>query len=259
MTTQTFDPSKQGLGWIPDLPDHRDLLFADSRLAAPPLILPSSDLRKTSFLHPVMDQGNMGSCTGHGVKEAMWFDQIKQGKSPEFEPSRLFIYWNGRAIENSTASDSGAAIRDVVKGVVTYGVCPESAWAYTESNLLVRPPFGLFEKAKHHKALQYNRLNGLMDMRACLSSGYGFVFGFSVFDSFMSDAVAKTGMVPMPSKKESNQGGHCVFGVGHDDSTELITCENSWGLNWGDAGFFYLPYDYITALAGDIWVISEIA
>jgi C1A family cysteine protease len=95
-------------------------------------------------------------------------------------------------------------------------------------------------------------------MKACLASGYPFIFGFTVYDSFESDAVAKTGIVPMPSKTELVLGGHAVMAVGYDDSKKWFIVRNSWGEDWGDKGYFYIPYDYLTNknLASDFWTIK---
>ena len=76
-----------------------------------------------------------------------------------------------------------------------------------------------------------------------------------VYESFMTQNVAKTGIVPMPDlKKEKLQGGHCMNIIGYDDTKQLFICANSWGKNWGNAGFCYMPYMYIlnTSLASDL-------
>ena len=86
-------------------------------------------------------------------------------------------------------------------------------------------------------------------------------FGISVYTSFMSDEVARTGIVPMPGPDESMEGGHAILGVGYDDSKKALIVRNSWGTEWGLQGYFYLPYDYITIsdLASDFWTIRLVA
>ena len=94
-------------------------------------------------------------------------------------------------------------------------------------------------------------------MKACLASGYPFVFGFTVYESFEGDAVAKSGMVPMPADSETEVGGHAVMAVGYNDSIERFLVRNSWGPDWGVGGYFTIPYGYLTDsdLADDFWVI----
>src|ERR1700747_2514934 len=124
-------------GWIPDIPDQRDYLYA-----APPAFLRALpariDLRKQC--PPVYDQGQLGSCTANGIGAAIQFDRMKQQLKPDFIPSRLFIYYNERVMENTVNSDSGAAIRDGIKSVNKQGVCPETEWPYDIAKFTKKPP-----------------------------------------------------------------------------------------------------------------------
>jgi C1A family cysteine protease len=98
-------------------------------------------------------------------------------------------------------------------------------------------------------------------MKGCLSSGYPFVFGFTVYESFESEDVARTGNVPMPGADERIVGGHAVLAVGYDDDESRFICRNSWGSDWGDAGYFYMPYAYLldNNLSDDFWTIRLVA
>src|ERR1700752_2140455 len=125
-------------GWIPDQPDQRDHLYA-----APPQMLArlpkSTDLR--AQCPPVYDQGQLGSCTANAIGGALEFDQLKQKKPNAATPSRLFIYYNERAIEHTIDSDSGAQIRDGVKSVHKLGAPPEDPdWPYDINKFSQKPP-----------------------------------------------------------------------------------------------------------------------
>jgi hypothetical protein len=137
-------------GWLPDLPDQRDFLFA-----APPISLPPKmDLR--SGCPPVYDQGQLGSCTANAIGGALEFDQMKQGKKSPFTPSRLFIYYNERKIEGTVESDSGAMIR---RGQVGEQVgAPETDWPYDIEKFRDRLPKKAFDDAKKNQAVLYQRL-----------------------------------------------------------------------------------------------------
>jgi C1A family cysteine protease len=246
-------------GWVPDFPDHRDHLYAAPvvNLTALP---PSMDLR--SKCPPVYDQGQLGSCTANAIAAAIQFDRRKQGLQPDFVPSRLFIYYNERAIEGTIKSDSGAMIRDGIKSVGDQGDCPEDEWPYDIAKFATQPPQSCYQDATKYEAVQYQRLvQNVNQMKGCLASGYPFVFGFSVYESFESEAVAKTGIVPMPSTSEKLLGGHAVVAVGYDDSHQWFWVRNSWGSSWGMAGYFALPYGYLTDsnLSDDFWTIRLIA
>lgn len=244
-------------GWIADLPDHRDLMYA-----APMQVLtalpPKADLRPKC--PPVYDQGQLGSCTANAIAAAVEFDLMKEKKNV-FIPSRLFIYYNERVMEGTVDSDSGAQIRDGVKSVASKGDCPEKSWPYDINKFTEKPPQSCFKEAIKHKAVQYQRVvRDLNQMKGCLASGYPFVFGFSVYQSFESQQVAKTGHAPMPSRGEKAVGGHAVVAVGYDDSQNWVIVRNSWGTGWGMKGYFTLPYSYLLNgnLSDDFWTIRVV-
>ena len=242
------------MGWKPDLPDHRDYLYTAPEHIAQALP-PKVDL--SSQCPPVFDQGQLGSCTSQAIAAAYEFDQKKQGL-PDFTPSRLFIYWNERAIEHTTGYDSGAQIRDGIKAVASLGVCPEPEWPYVISKFAIKPPAKCYTDALKDRAVKYARVKrDLQQMKACLASGWVFVFGFTVYESFESNEVAQTGVVPMPGPDESVLGGHAVLCVGYNDETQRFIVRNSWGPDWGISGYFSMPYEYLTnrGLASDFWTI----
>ena len=240
-------------GWQPDLPDHRDFKYVLSATVIPH----STNLQ--ADCPPVYDQGNLGSCTANAIAAALDFERKKQGM-PFVNPSRLFIYYNERVMENTVKSDSGAQIRDGIKSVGSQGAPSETLWPYVISKFKTKPPVKAYKSALSDRALQYFRIDNtnLDNLRSCLAEGYPFVFGFTVHESFESDSVAKTGIVPMPAKNEKVLGGHAVLGIGHDDKTGRFLVRNSWGTNWGQTGYFTIPYDYLTNnnLADDFWQIK---
>jgi C1A family cysteine protease len=243
-------------GWIPDFPDSRDRLYQLPRKVG---ALPASvDLR--AGCPAVYDQGGLGSCTANAIGAAIEFDQMKQ-KLAASTPSRLFIYYNERVIEETVDQDCGAQIRDGIKTVASDGACPETMWAYLEQNFATPPPAACYQYAKLHPAVQYARVSqDPGQMKACLAAGYPFIFGFTVYESFEGDDVAKSGMLPMPSATEAEVGGHAVMAVGYNDSVERFLVRNSWGPDWGVGGYFTIPYTYLTDanLADDFWVIRVV-
>ena len=248
----------QRYGWIRDLPDHRDFMY--SVPVATLQALPSSvDLR--SHCPPVYDQGQLGSCTANAIAGALQFDEIKEHKNGLSTPSRLFIYYNERVIEGTVTSDSGAQLRDGVKTVAKRGICPEKVWPYDISKFAVKPPTLAYKDAAKDKATNYLRLSQAANqLKGCLASGYPFVFGFTVYESFESADVSKTGIVPMPSPNEAVLGGHAVCAVGYDDAQQRFIVRNSWGTEWGMTGYCNMPYTYLLDpnLASDFWTIRTV-
>jgi len=246
---------KRYYGWKPQLPDYRDYDFK----VVEKIVLPTSvDLR--SKMPPVYDQGQLGSCTANAIAGALEYALMKEAMT-DFVPSRLFIYYNERVIEKTVNTDSGANIRDGIKSVNKQGVCPETEWPYIIGEFNKKPLSKCYKDAKKDLVKTYAAVaQNLINMKTCLAMGYPFVFGFSVYSSFESDTVAKTGILNLPVEGESLMGGHAVVGVGYDDGLQRFIVRNSWGANWGQEGYFTIPYDYLTniKLASDFWQIDLI-
>jgi C1A family cysteine protease len=257
-------------GWRPDYPDHRDLIYS-APLAVLRQLPPSADLR--GQCPAVYDQGRIGSCTANAIGGAIHFDRMKESQSPDFVPSRLFIYYNERAMEHSVPYDAGAQIRDGIKTVNKLGVCPEDEWAYSDDGFpknegdpfepgapaAQKPPDQAYKDALGYQVTRYLRLNQtLPQLRGCLADGYPFVFGFSVFENFFGADGKPQTEIPMPAG--GRIGGHAVLAVGYDDASSKFIVRNSWGPDVHDHGYFYMPYAYVTepTLTNDIWTVRAV-
>jgi len=244
-------------GWMPDVPDQRDLVFATARAVTLP---PAVDLRPGC--PPVYDQGQLGSCTANAIGAAIEYEQIRQKEAKPFAPSRLFIYYNERVMEHTVGQDAGAQIRDGMKSVNKIGACPETDWPYVIANFTRKPPPGAFKDAPLGKAVSYQRVIQTLDqMKGCLAAGFPIVLGISVYESFESQQVARSGVVPMPASREKLLGGHAILAVGYHDADERFMMRNSWGTSWGMKGYFTIPYAYLTNsnLCDDLWTIQTVA
>jgi C1A family cysteine protease len=244
-------------GWMPDVPDHRDLVYAAARITTLP---PSVDLRPGC--PPIYDQGQLGSCTANAIAAAIQFEQIRQKEPKPFAPSRLFIYYNERAMEHTVGQDAGAQIRDGMKSVNHIGACPETDWPYVITKFAQKPSTRAFKDARLGKALSYQRVVQTLDqMKGCLASGLPIVLGISVYESFESQQVARSGIVPMPANSEKLLGGHAILAVGYNDAEQRFVMRNSWGTSWGMQGYFTIPYAYLTDsnLCDDLWMIQMVA
>jgi C1A family cysteine protease len=253
----------RGMGWRPDTPDLRDHYYAArfytlTEAAAPPAHV---DLR--SQFPGVYDQLQTSSCTGNATAAAIEH-RLRVERKIEFVPSRLFPYYNAREMENDAASDAGAEIRDVIKSVATYGVCSESprnneaTWPFDQKKVTTKPTPDCYTVALKDIISQYARVQQNIDqMQAVLAEGYGIVLGVSLYESFESQAVANTGTVQMPGTREKMIGGHAVVAVGYDVPSQRFIMRNSWGPDWGDGGYFTMPFDYLTNtdLCDDLWII----
>ncbi|WP_018630346.1 C1 family peptidase [Niabella aurantiaca] len=258
MAKPSSRPPKRTLGWIPDLPDARDFIYA-APLKIMRRLPAKSDLRKTC--PPIYDQGSLGSCTANALGAAFEFGKKKLRKKT-FRPSRLFLYYNEREMMHTVQSDSGAYLRDGIKSLNKQGICPEKDWPYREAAFAQKPPAACYKTALKNQVLSYWRVPvSLTSIKGCLAEGYPFSFGFSVYESFLTKKVADTGVMPLPDiSKESLMGGHAVLAVGYNDDKQMVLVRNSWGKTWGISGYFWMPYTFIsnTAFCQDFWTIRNV-
>lgn len=248
-----------------DPQDDRDLLYAPMDVHA---VLPQRvDLRP--HCPPVHDQGDLGTCTAHAIAAAFQFEQ-KRLRLHSFPPSRLFIFYNQRSRQIALHQGTGVNLREGLKAVRQHGVCPEHHWPYRNefSAIHIRPPARAYEAAQPHKILSYRRLTMGQHsparfvhlLKSCLAEGFPFVFAFLVHESFESEEVRRSGVMPLPEHRESRITMHAVMAVGYDDHRKHVLVRNSWGPSWGHDGYFWMPYEYISRpeVTADFWTIRGV-
>jgi hypothetical protein len=244
--------------WRADKPDARDHLWQMQPLSVMPT---SVDLR--SYAQPVESQGQLGSCTGNAIAEAIEIVDKKNNKNLEI--SRLFIYYQERLLEGTVNQDSGAYIRDGIKACYLYGAPVENLWPYDTTKFRVRPSNAAYIDAAKRKVTGYQRCTDFAAIKNALATGNPVVVGFLVYDSFYN--IGNNGLMSYPNVgTETLLGGHAVCVVGYNDNYGGTTgngrfiCKNSWGSAWGNNGYFYMPYQVIqnTAMSSDFWVINGV-
>ncbi|MBY0501486.1 MAG: C1 family peptidase [Alphaproteobacteria bacterium] len=275
-------------------PSHTKEIFRSLKVSKPkvkkpeiskPVSLPSSvDLRKYCN---ILDQGQLGSCTANAIAGGTYARQIMEVvqatltkkikpnitaiKKKNENISRLFTYYLERQKEGTLHTDSGASIGDGLWSLCTIGSPRESLWPYNITKFAVSPPPQAYAAAYKNKDLDNfkvssvdNRLSAstvLSKIKGGLYNGVVYPIGFAVYESFESITVAKTGIAPLPKRAERFLGGHAVLIVGYDDSKHAFIVANSWGTGWGQKGFFYMPYQYVTNpnLTDEIWSLKAVS
>jgi len=293
----TQGKSIPSMGWVPDLPDFRDYhidhdtiseknrkfgqkmsvkQMIDSVGVSEPEAVelsPKVDLRK--WCSPVEDQGSLGSCTAQAtVAIVEYFERRAFGR--HIDASRLFLYKVSRNMLHWTG-DTGAYLRTAMGALVLFGVPPEEYWPYKVEDYEVEPPAFCYAFAQNYKAINYYRLDypGISKralekrIKANLRAGLPSMFGFTVFSSI--EQAKDNGEIPFPTSNETRRGGHAVVAIGYDDKIKIentnqggsthtgaFLIRNSWGTEWGDEGYGYLPYAYIReGLAIDWWSLIK--
>ncbi len=223
-----------------------------------PVELPAR--HELSPMPAITNQGNLGSCSGHGTARAFQRRLMKE-KLDIWHPSRLMIYYGARELDGTVPVDAGATIKNAIKTVAVTGVAKERLWPYKIPAFNVKPPKAAYDDASknYHKALIYKRLsNSLQEAKTALVTGNALVIGFAVYNSFYT--IGKDGRMPIPVPGEYFEGGHCVTIEGYDDARQRFICGNSWGSQWGDKGRFYMHYNFYTnpKFVFDSWVIEDV-
>jgi len=235
--------------------------FRDRRLYGANQLPPKTDLRKQ--MTSVENQAHLGSCTANALAGAYEY-LTKKGSGQDIHVSRLFVYYNSRVKQNqgdeSNMVDQGCTIVDTVEAVEESGTCLEPIWPYDESQVNTRPSDKAYDQAKDHKITSASMVErDLNEMKSCLAQGFPFAIGVIVYQSFMDS----TGVVPMPSADEyrfGKPGGHALLVVGYSDKSQSFIVRNSWGEDWGDNGYCYMPYEYLTStdLCKEAWTIRKL-
>ena len=222
----------------------------ETQVALPAIV----DLR-AKFPAPY-NQKSLGACSSMALGAALQF------LNPTYEPSQLFIYYNERKAANEVMQDSGSTLQIGVQTLNQYGACPESDWPYDISKFEIQPPVTCYQNARKDILVGYQSIpsNNIELIKTALYSQHPVVFGILIYPSFESEQTAQTGIVSLPAQNEQTLGGHALCFAGYDDSKNAFLVRNSWGVQWGQGGYFWLPYAYVQnpELTFDIWVISQL-
>lgn len=237
-----------------DYHDLRDYIFSPKAIPLPIRI----DLRP--MLSPVVNQGALGSCTANAIASGLkeYLLRNNQRSKDLTRLSRLYLYYYSRKLDGNVNEDSGATLRNAMKALQKYGVCPEADHPYNIRKFKTKPSQNADKHAVKYKISSYHRVTNLQSLREALAQRLPVVIGFIVYESFESAAVEQTGIVPMPKRNERQLGGHAVLAVGYDDIKKQIIIRNSWGTSWGDRGYGYMPYTMFegSSIVSDMWTGS---
>jgi len=225
---------------------------------------PIFDIRVNNrYIPAILDQGQLGSSGPNEISNSIKYCLNKETSNMAiWQPSRLYIYYYTRLIEKEPLDkDTGISIEGAWQAIHQYGVCNESNWPYNISKYKVQPPNYCITAGKTNSVefLYFNVNQDINSIKQALFSGSNIIFGIEVYESFESQQVTSTGVIPIPdTTKEQLLGRHCVSLWGYDDINKIFIGMNSWGTNWGLQGYFMIPYKYVLdpSLSSDFWVVK---
>ena len=227
------------------------------------------DLRN-NYNEEVYNQLNLNSSTANAVAFCFHYDQIKNYNKSVIKPSRLFIYYNERQSlnnQNENENEDGnnlnsisVEIFDSINVLYNLGVCPECMYIYEEKNFNNKPDVECYKEALNNKLIVYNAIDqNLHQLKAALIEGYPVLCGVNIYSNFETDDVKETGNIKLPNDEDNLVGGLAITLVGFDEGDKVFIAKNSWGAEWGDNGYCYIPYNYILdpKLSSDFWIIRK--
>jgi C1A family cysteine protease len=272
------------MGWLPDVPkpsdytrDHKEVApllsktaVAGRRTRGARAAAQQAYVDLTEWCPPIEDQGQLGSCTANaGVALLEYFERRASGR--HIDASRLFLYKATRNLLGWTG-DTGAFLRSTMQALVMFGSPPESYWPYDgrpegqNTSFDVEPPAFCYALGSNYRTVVYFRLDRndgttddtLTNVRTFLAAGFPSMFGFPVYDEFYDHLPG--GLIAYPSENSHWHGGHAIVAVGYDDNLTIdgdqgaLLIRNSWGTSWGNDGYAWMSYRYVTeGLAVDWW------
>ncbi len=237
------------LGCVKDKFSGKDYLM---RAYLPVMKIPKK-VDYTPKLSPVRDQGDEGTCVSFACASGMKEYQELLDYEKLVKLSPRFIYSECKKIDGMPEAE-GTTLRAAMQVLNKKGVCQEKFWPY-KPHQTDKAKKGFSANAKKFRIKTYARILNLNDLRLSLATKGPCVIGVQVFEGMMK---TKTGIVPMPKKKEYPLGGHAICPVGYDDKKKLVKFKNSWSSKWGQKGYGFLPYAYVEKYMMDAWSSVDI-
>ncbi|MDX2099728.1 MAG: C1 family peptidase, partial [Leptolyngbyaceae cyanobacterium bins.59] len=221
---------------------------------------PRVDLRK----HMTDVESQVGnSCVANAFVGAYEY-LAKRDLGEAGDVSRLFVYYNARSRHDSQAEDRGTFMYCAIEALKEYGACCEDLWPNDEEMIFEEPDEGSYDQASNFTITEAEFIETNLDLwRHTLAEGYPIAFAINTFQSF-DEATKNKGRVPLPKASDNvreTHGWHAMLCVGYSDKDRMFTVRNSWGSDWGDKGYCYIPYDYVIHKdynAHDSWIIKSV-
>jgi len=206
------------------------------------------------------NQGEQGSCVGWATAYALksYQEKVEMGwplnsSYTIFSPAFIYNQINGGV-------DNGSYPSDALKLIIEKGAATWASMPYTQYNYTSQPSYEAYQEAQNFKALSYSRISGTSQIKAALINRNVVLIGMKVYSSFSNMELSGANSLYNPNiSLETYQGGHAVTIVGYDDDKfgGAFRIINSYGINWGDDGYFYLPYSKVSDVIQVSYILTD--
>ena len=209
----------------------------------------------------IKSQGQQGACLAFTLSSVMEY-MVKVVKSQNADFSEAFLYYESRKKAGDENSDRGSYYSCALQTLKQEGICSESYMPYNQYDYTTIPSSQAYDNATQNRISDVRTLDyeDLESLKSVLYNGYPVAISVNLYSSF---GRGSNGVIPMPKSSETSHGVHgchAMVIVGYDDNNEWFIVRNSWGQNFGDNGYCYMPYDYIsnTSLTNYACVITKL-
>ena len=190
----------------------------------------------------IQDQETLQSCIAN-VSACLIDYSARQKNININSPSRLFMYYNERDLDDDPNVDSGSTMEDCVAALTIFSCCDEKDWAYDLSKVSIKPSDELYRKALLNYSISGDKIsNDLKSLQAFLHFGKPWMCGMLVYPNTFTNMQNHT--VNLSRSFDVVLGGHCIICVGYDNKRKVWIMRNSWGEDFGEDGYFYVPFSY---------------
>lgn len=203
----------------------------------------SADLKR--YFPPIKNQGKQGACSSFSLTSVFEYFLNNETQIKD-DMSEAYVYYNAREIQGDTSIDEGANLYNVIRGMADKGVCLEELCPYDPAVFDKRPSDDAYEDGKEHTVSTATDVPVTVEaVKSAINDGYPVVGCFRIFNSLQDNT---NGYIPLPTDEERRQekeSFHAMVICGYNDRHGHFIVRNSWGTDFGDNGYCYLPYSYL--------------
>ena len=199
----------------------------------------------------VRSQGDTSSCVGFGIGANITHRARKLWRQSEwFSPT--WIYNGARFIEGDLAEDNGCCPDDALTWLLKNGCLLEHLWPFNPNAVdKTAPGSVLGQFAADYPLVAYYRVgDGVPGIMSAIADGQPVSIGTPWFAKWQD---VLQGFLPVCAKDDEILGGHETLLYGYDRRANVFYGMNSWGTEWGDAGYYVMPasmFDVFKTLGG---------